>query len=621
MRSKDCLARVTTMIIHVRSIHPLINCICCVFLCISSAITLHAQKVDTSFTLLWYKGKKINDTTVSNPAGVVFIYSPSEATVTASYPVGKDPLQSIRNEVAGSEQAMITIDEAITGPAGDRAAPALVVAANQAIERANQDASTALNNTVKIKPPPPPPTVQEKVEWLKTWPSDIAANYSAVLAYLSHPNSATFTSAVPPPDYSYDYCFPCDAARKKAFHDDSLAFMNSFLSEENLNLDRAKSVMAYLQPDTLNVLNLQARQTMFNAIVSIAKRIETKVVGAWNQYGKVPSKVPFMVRLLIDANRNQELMGFETAGFPSFLQLGATLLNTIKQVLDKARQEKDYTVLLNRDNIYFIKYAQSFGLSPEGYGLSIYDLVQLWEFQVDIDASAKIEGKDLMESAELHYDGAYFAHSDSACRLKWERKGFENSTGIGFDLKQIALRGGKYTGTYTGTKIYGAKRPLIRLDFCDKTRDTADFYPFFPYGGVDSWNLGRQTGMPFQVVHRVFMSTFMDEASLRKRAMSMQQSTMDEQVSTLEQQQANSGDSHRGTMTPKDYERAAKLLDIEDEKLKISWYNALYYFPVRGQLKNREQMVFDETLDGKKISKFPNTVYATYHVKIKHIED
>ena len=101
----------------------------------------------------------------------------------------------------------------------------------------------------------------------------------------------------------------------------------------------------------------------------------------------------------------------------------------------------------------------------------------------------------------------------------------------------------------------------------------------------------------------------------------MQQSTMDEQVSPLEQQQANSGDSHRATMTPKDYERAAKLLDIEDEKLKISWYNALYYFPVRGQLKNRQQVVFDETLDGKKISKFPNTVYATFHVKIKHSED
>jgi len=593
----------------------------------SSTITLHAQKVDTSFTLLWYKGKKINDTTVSNPTGVIFIYSPSEAIVTASYPVGKDPLQSFRNEAARSEQAMVSIDEAIAGPAGDQAAPALVVAANQVMERASQDVSMALNNTVKIETPPPVPTVQEKVEWLKTWPSDIAANYSAVIAYLSRPYSTAFTSTVPPPDYSYDYCFPCDAARKKKYNDDSLAFMNSFLSEEYLYLDRAKSVMAWLHKTKLkedtpdSALNVQARNNMFHAIVTIVERIETKVVGAWNQYKNEQAKVPFMVKLLINASRNQQLMGFETARFPSFLQLGATLLITIKQTLEKARQDRDYTVLLNRDNIYFIKYAQSFGLSPEAYGLSIFALMKLWEFKVTIDANAKIEAKDLMESAELHYEGAYFAYSDSACRLRWDRKGFEKSTGIGFNLIQIALRGGQYTGRYTGTMKYGAKRPRIRLDFCDKTRDTADFYPFFPYDGMDSWNLGRQTDMSFQVVHRVFMSTFMDEASLRKRAMSMQQSTMDEQVSPLEQQQANSGDSHRATMTPKDYERAAKLLDIEDEKLKISWYNALYYFPVRGQLKNRQQVVFDETLDGKKISKFPNTVYATFHVKIKHSED
>ena len=93
----------------------------------------------------------------------------------------------------------------------------------------------------------------------------------------------------------------------------------------------------------------------------------------------------------------------------------------------------------------------------------------------------------------------------------------------------------------------------------------------------------------------------------------MQQSTMQEQVSTLQQPQPK-------TMTPKDYERAAKLMDMEDDKLKISWFNSLYYFPVRGQLKNFKEVVFDETLDGKKISKFPNTVYATFHVKIRHVE-
>ena len=75
------------------------------------------------------------------------------------------------------------------------------------------------------------------------------------------------------------------------------------------------------------------------------------------------------------------------------------------------------------------------------------------------------------------------------------------------------------------------------------------------------------------------------------------------------------------TMTPKDYVRAAQLMDAADEMVRITWYASLYYFPVKGQLKNYQKVVFDEMLDGKKISQFPNIVFATFKVKIEHIEE
>jgi hypothetical protein len=611
------------MMISMRSKHPVINRTFCFFLCISFTLSMHAQKVDTSFMLLWYKGKKISDTSVLRPTGEIVSYSPSVQTVTVNYLPGMDPLQSYRTETARSDQAMVSIDEAIAGPGGDQAPSSFVVAANQAIEQARENMSTVLDNTIKIKPPPPiEPTVQEKVEWLKKWPSDVAANYSALIAYVNHPYSAEFTSNVAPPDYSYDYCYPCDAARNKAFHDDSLAFMNSFLSEEYEYLERAAAVMTYLQIPTLHygvdsVLNSRARTNVFNAIVSITKRVQTKLIGVWNRYKNDQPKVPFIVDLLVTGERKQQLYGFETKGLPSFPELGMTLINTLRDVLTKASEEREYKILLNTKNLRFIRLAQQYGVKPEEF-ISIFEFLKWHEFKVNIDAKAKIEGKDLMEQAELHYEGIFLAYSDSTCRLKWSQKGADTVKNIVFDLKQIGLRAAQSTGTYTGLTKYGAKRPNIRLDFCDKARDTAAFYPFY---GVDSWNFPRlPPGQEFQVVHRTFMATFMDEASLRKRAMSMQQSTMQEQVSSLEQQMgvSTANNSRPATMTPKDYERAAKLVHIEDEKLKFSWYNALYYFPVKGQLKNRAQVVFDETLDGKKVSKFPNTVYATFHVMIKH---
>ncbi|HWJ89616.1 MAG TPA: hypothetical protein VNR87_00810, partial [Flavisolibacter sp.] len=130
--------------------------------------------------------------------------------------------------------------------------------------------------------------------------------------------------------------------------------------------------------------------------------------------------------------------------------------------------------------------------------------------------------------------------------------------------------------------------------------------------------------VPLNIVHTVFMTGFTDAAGLKKRAMSMNSASLEQQMNSVYKQKVapvmGGLNMDPSTMTSKDYERAAKLMDAADEVIHITWYTSLYNFPLKGRLRNHQQLVFDETLDGKQISMFPNLAYATFKAKIEHIE-
>jgi len=325
---------------------------------------------------------------------------------------------------------------------------------------------------------------------------------------------------------------------------------------------------------------------------------------------------------MVTASGKQQLFGLSIKKLPSMLHLGATLMYALMETINKAKQDKDYKVLLNSDNLYFSRYADKFGLSAADYGLSVFDMTDLWKFKMDVDANAKIDGNDMMESAELYYKGNFVAYSDTTCRLKWERTDADTLRDIPFNLIQIAMNAANKVGHYTGTMDYVARSPYIRLDFCDQKRDTADFFPFYPKDpGVDSWTLGRQNGYSAQVVHGVFTAGFINEASLRQRSALMQQYVAEEHALMLELQQLSKSMPADSTKTPEYYKRAAQLKEVQEKLTRAGWYQGPYYFPVRGQLKNFKEIIFDETLDGKQISRYPGLADARFHVKIRWVGD
>src|SRR5215218_4325990 len=178
---------------------------------------LQAQKkTNNSFVLLWYKGKKINDSSLLKTTGEKVSYSPSQAMVTITYPTGKDPFTSFRNEAGKSEESKMKMDQIVVGSVSSQGPPGMVVAANEAFDEAVNEVLAIAENHLRLEPPVLQATTQEKITRFKNWPPEISEYYNSVLDYVHHPDPGTLTTAVPP-SYSFDYCFPCDADRKAAY--------------------------------------------------------------------------------------------------------------------------------------------------------------------------------------------------------------------------------------------------------------------------------------------------------------------------------------------------------------------------------------------------------------------
>ena len=72
-------------------------------------------------------------------------------------------------------------------------------------------------------------------------------------------------------------------------------------------------------------------------------------------------------------------------------------------------------------------------------------------------------------------------------------------------------------------------------------------------------------------------------------------------------------------MTAKDLEQMNNMMRASQDMLSDLPF---FYFLIKGHPKNFEKIVFDQTLDGKKL--FPDNrmiEHALFRVKIEHVED
>jgi hypothetical protein len=598
-----------------------------------------AQKADTSFRLLWYKGKKINDTTLVRKTGETITWSPTTGNVSVGYPAGGEPNASFRNGLAQLEASKIEADRIIASstPDGSMRSPGVVAEMNRAFDHAAADITRLIQNEFSTGPSPELEYGNKLQKRIRELPVKVRQEYEEVIEYLNKRDQGNAFAIKQPPSINFEYCYTCDSAKQKKFDDESSAFANSFISEEKAHFDKAIHVMRFIglmqsPSGSDSLFTLKIIEDMNHAMEVISKKIEKKCIDVWNTYKNQNEKVPFLVQFLMSNEKLMALQGISTLPeYPDPGELSRRLFDAVLKIVKEAEASSNYKILLNEGEIlYLFKFAEMIGITQEVFREGIAEYMTISRFKVTVDAEAKIEGNGVSQMAKLHYEGPFDAHIDTKngkCELRWSPYGIDTAKGLVFELREIEMKVPKQTITYYGTRDFSSRRPTIKLDFCDGSDNEIIFYPFFPIDGTELWKIGNVENYPHPLVNTTFLICFLDQEAMRKKAEEFKDtaniSAWQKQLTETYQQKIIPNVSVLGKdvadMLPKDYEKGEELMKATDEIIQKD-RSPVYFFQVKGKLKNNSHVIFDEVLDGKNVSHYANIVFATFHVKIEHIQ-
>jgi len=387
----------------------------------------------------------------------------------------------------------------------------------------------------------------------------------------------------PPPSWYYDYCFPCDKERQAIYVRDSINFMNACMGKDSIYLNKANTVLTHIANRRLykfaydTVQGQQMEINMMNAKIIIAQRVQSRLVAAWSKYGGQDEKIPFLVSQMIQMHRLNELWGVPPVeGMHNFGILEQLLVYAQLRVLQKAKEELDYRVLLNGDWIVAVfRRAETIGLKPESLGDNLTNYMGINQFLFTIETKARIRGMDGSHySASLSSQQIFTANAGRECHLKWvmgketEKLHYQLN-----DIKFIPAKGQQ--PIYVGDKVFSSPQPQIKLDFCDNSRDTAHFYGFSNSGDGEKWEI-KGNAVSAGVSLSTYIIAFPDNKVYSEFA--------------------------RGGVGAN--------------------YTAPFGFYVKQVPSNYHKVILEKTIYSKDVSSYPQYVdYGEFKLKIEHVEE
>jgi hypothetical protein len=545
------------------------------------AATAPAQKIDTSFQLLWYKGKKINDTSLITASGTTISFSPSRNDVTVTLEEKSDPLSGLKRAISNPSELAGKLSGMVRGQSDEMNA-AIVSHVNAAVTEVIQQFQTVFDNHISLGTIPPVDRSPSQTSKPAAVPLNIKDMYNDVLKYVEKIRADNSFNIPEPPGMYFDYCYPCDVARQAAFKSDSARFIQTFLGEETANIYKAVKVIAYFQNLKSAHLSFDSAASakicaeMRQSIYSIAFRIYKKLIAVWDRYKSDAHKIYFLVVFLILEKQWHTYIDPQTIfRFPSNAEMAETFVAAVKDILATARKERDYPILFGISGIFkTFTTIVALGVEVKTFDFVVTFFFENNEFDFFIETEAQVNGTAAaMLLAKLHSRSRYFVMPNSECHLEWFLKSPNKSQYI-YDLDAIGMT--VFNGeslAYAGTTKFKSSPPGLKLDFCDEKRDTAHFYGFEP-DGSESWVMRGKPMPGLAAVLPLYAQCFLD----------IQQFQNVREPSSLR-------------ATP-------------------------YSFFFKEHLVNKQKTVFDHTLDGKRLSPSNQFIkYATYRVKIEHVEE
>ena len=595
-----------------------------------------AQQIDSSFTLLWYRGRRLNDSMLITPYGQTITYHASQGKVDVSTLPKDDVFKNVKKQLKNTEQRKHEIDQLILRSPHGTVRTGLILYVNRAMDEASAKVEQLAENSVDLVKTSsedldiPPPDAFEG----SSIPAYLQKNYHDVIELVKAIRQNQFPPPPPPPPSTgVDYCFPCDPERQAAYKRDSAAFMK-YIADERTGIDKAVSVINYFEFRKAKGLPYDSvrgkvmRQEMYDAIPPLKNYLAVKILQTWTNYNNDATRIEFLADLLIKFTHWQQIMGFRLlGGFPELDEILSRTLEVGMKYLSEAVKKKDYRVLLNVKWVSSLfRTAELLGENAKNLEHGIMEFIDISIFSLTIDARAKMQKDNAVFNAAMSGTNYFSAIPDSNCVLKWTLVSPDSSK-MKYTLDEIGVLIGGDKGVYSGPMKWKSYPADLRLDFCNEQKDTAILFGFDPLDGQEVWTFRGKT-IPFaRMVSFVYILSFMDVKRIQAMAADpglqarLKQQMMDKYKEFMA---ANPGMGQKdpSKMTPKELEQMHKAMSAGKDMVNVVQSALPNSFLFKDRLMNNSKIVFDTQLNGKEL--FPeNTAiqFAIFKVKIEHYEE
>ncbi len=596
--------------------------------------TVSAQVTDTSYHLLWYKGKKLKENVLLTTKADTVNYNPAKGVIKVTSKAGRGKqYDNMLKELNRTPQRMQEMTNRVMKGLPKEAMPAILYNVRSAYTEVKDNYTALLDNTVIlpeielpeiVKPVPGRgPSFDFDIEKEYDWEA-VKKEFQDFIA--SHQNK--ITSVPVPPRLEFAYCNNCDIERKGFYKTEMERFLKELVGEK----ERAMMTKAFGVSRQAQLLLTKEKadviQNEVNMIIQfIMDRHWVKINMLIEKYGDDPERCTAVLQAALSTDRQCQLMEFGGAMPEGFIVHAFT---TVINYFLKAFDEKNYPVALNLQMILDAeRQMQLIGESmPETLVAKAFHFNQ---FKLNMNISAKVTGDGGYQLAQVKGDNWFSAFPDSTCHLIWVQVGpFINKTKV--DLLAAELKGNGGEIPYVGTKIWNSDIPTIKIDFCrrDNLVDSITAYPFHPEGFKELWNMPRMGPMNMALVSNVLVNCFIDVQRARQDAAKFKNAAIVEKLKSemLAQYQQMMMNYKSGNWAMPERASLNELSSIARGQQNSNKISEIIHSANPGRyifeptVHNKEKVVLKERLNGKEI--FPAnsaTEYAFFHLTLEHDPD
>ena len=598
-----------------------------------------AAQSDLSYQLLWYKGKKIKPNVLLTTQGDTIYYNPSKLSIKVASKAGSGNkydkmLAELGRNGKRADELMNRFKAALPTKV---LWPSYAVQIKQGFEEVKKNYAGLLSNSVNLPDMPIPglkPTngkggyIQDPADVEKVFDDYIIE----IKKYLAEHQGDNITWVPTPPRYDFSYCYSCDGEKQKQYDRDFEAFRKELAGSDYDVLSKALNASRQGQFLLSAEKNLEIQTEIQKIINFIWRRMEKKAHLLIDQFIEDPYRVHAVLQIALSADRTNQLFGVDGAigfGASNFLERGAF---SIARLIEKAVDEKDYSIALNIRSIIGVeRLLQLNGSTMPG---NIFEkVIKFNQFKLNVHVSSKLGDPRGYSLAELEGDNWFYAVPDSNCRMNWILVGpFMNK--MKYDLLEAEWKGQGGEIPYVGTKHWQADVASLKLDFCNEDRtDSITFYPFLPQGFKEMWQFPAPWGEKdvAQISGNLFTCFLNIERTGEEHAKLKNPANVEKLKKEMAAQYAQMLKNNKNysiARPPDESYGITRLNQWANLQKQSKEFSELVHSVNPGRIlftpvvHNKDKIILEDKINGQDL--FPDNqaiMYAWFHIKLEHDPD